>query len=85
MPGRIFVFKLKYLSGCRINVDIMTAEKFSSIYLAYMELIYWSVSSSSRRRGDGVKGVNFSQCPGYVKVFFLIYTKYRNIKQKSIL
>ena len=32
----------------------MTEEKFSSIYVANMELAYWSVRSSSRR--GGIKG-----------------------------
>ena len=38
-------------------VDIMIGEKLLSLQLAYMELIYWPVRSSSRNGGDGVKGV----------------------------
>ena len=35
----------------------MTGEKLSSIELANIELVYWSVLSSSRRGEDGIKGV----------------------------
>ena len=35
----------------------MTWKKLSSIYVAKMELIYWSVRSSSRREWEGIKGV----------------------------
>ena len=38
-------------------MDIMTGEKMSSIYVANMEIIYWSVRSSSWRGGYGVIGV----------------------------
>ena len=44
-------------NGYKKYVDIMPGEKLSSIYLANMELIYWSVCSFSRRGWDGVKGV----------------------------
>ena len=36
----------------------MTGEKLSSIQVADMDIIYWSVRSSSMRGGDGVNGVN---------------------------
>ena len=38
-------------------MDILTAENLSSIEVANRDLIYWSVRSSSRRGGDGIKGV----------------------------
>ena len=38
-------------------VDIMTREILSSIYVATMEFIYWSVRSSSKMGGDGLKRV----------------------------
>ena len=44
-------------NGCRIYVDIMTGEKLSSFYPANIELVYWSVRSSSRRGVYGVKRV----------------------------
>ena len=37
-------------------MDILTRVNLSSIYVANMDLINWSVRSSSRRGGDGVKG-----------------------------
>ena len=37
----------------RIYMDILTEAKFSSIKLTNMDLIYWSVRSSSRRGRDG--------------------------------
>ena len=40
-----------------INVDIMTGEKLSSILVANMDIIHWSVRSSSRREGNGVIGL----------------------------
>ena len=36
-------------------MDNLSGEKLSSILLANMELVYWSVHSSSKRGGDGVK------------------------------
>ena len=39
-------------------MDIMTEDKLSSIKVAIMDITYWSVRSSSRRGGDGVKGVD---------------------------
>ena len=36
----------------------MKEEKLSSIYVANMGIIYYSVCSSSKRGGDGVKVVN---------------------------
>ena len=44
------------VNKCRIKVDIMTGEKLSSIYVANMDIIYWTVRSSITRgwgRGDG--------------------------------
>ena len=37
-------------------VDILTGEKLSLIGLANIELVYWSIRSSSWRGGDWVKG-----------------------------
>ena len=37
-------------------VDILTEENLSSIYLANMNLIYWSVRSSCKRGGDTING-----------------------------
>ena len=34
----------------------MKGEKLSSFYVANMELIYWSVHTSSRKGGDWVEG-----------------------------
>ena len=45
-------------NGYIIYVDIMTAEKLSSILVANMDIIYWSVRLSSRRGGDCVKGID---------------------------
>ena len=42
--------------------DILPGEDLSSIKLANMDLIYLSVLSSSRRAGDGVKGVDGGYC-----------------------
>ena len=42
-------------NGYRIYVDIMTREKLSLIQVANMDITQWSVCSSSRREGDGVK------------------------------
>ena len=39
--------------GYIIYVDIMTGEKLSSIYIADMDITYWSVRSTSRRGGHG--------------------------------
>ena len=39
-------------------MDIMTGGKLSSIWLANMKLIYWSVRSSGRRGGDEIKRVD---------------------------
>ena len=38
------------MNGCRIYVDIMTGEKLSSIQVTNMDIIYYSVLSSSRKR-----------------------------------
>ena len=38
-------------------VDILTEENLSSFQTVNMDLIYWSVLSSSRRGGNGVKEV----------------------------
>ena len=45
-------------NGYKKYVDILTGEYLSSINLAIMDLIYWSVGSSSRKGGDRLKGVN---------------------------
>ena len=39
----------------RIYLDILTGTKLSSIYLASMDITYWSVRSFSRKGGDGAK------------------------------
>ena len=41
-----------------VDNDILPGEDLSSIKLANMDLIYWSVLSSSRRGEDRVKGVD---------------------------
>ena len=38
-------------NGCRMYVDILTGKFFLPIKLDRMVLVYWSVRSSSRRRG----------------------------------
>ena len=40
-------------------VDILTEENLSSFQTVNMDLIYWSVISSSRRGGNGVKEVDW--------------------------
>ena len=37
--------------GCRKYVDVMTGEKLSPIWLAYMKLVYWLVRKGFRRGG----------------------------------
>ena len=39
----VYILNLACSNEFRIYVVIMTGEKLSSIYLAIMELIYWSV------------------------------------------
>ena len=58
----------------------MTWDNLSSIYLANKELVYWSVLSSSRTRGDGVKGMEEGN--GYFSPLqFLLYKgrEYQNL------
>ena len=50
-----FLQKIYNRNGYRIYVDFMTGEKLSSV--ANIDITYWSVFSSSRRIGDGLKGV----------------------------
>ena len=45
------------VNGYRIR-GYIDRGNFSSIQVANMNLIYWSVCSSSRREGDGVKEVD---------------------------
>ena len=45
-------------NGYKIYVDIITGEKLWTILVANIDIIYWSVRSSSKRGGDGVKGVD---------------------------
>ena len=52
---KMFCYKTECKNGFNISMDIMTGEKLSSIWLANMELIYWSVHSSRRIGGNGVK------------------------------
>ena len=59
------VFTMKYIfacvcsiSGYSIYVDILTGENLALIQVADMNLIYWLVSSSSRRVKDGVQRVD---------------------------
>ena len=49
---------IKGKKGYMIYVDILTGEKLSSIWLANMDLFYWSVCLSRRRGGDFVKVVD---------------------------
>ena len=42
----------------RIYVDIMTGGKLLIIQVANMDITYWSVRLSSRRVGEGLKGVD---------------------------
>ena len=63
-------------NGCNctiivIYVDIMTGEKLSSIQLANMELVHWSVRSSNRRGGRqrGWKGGNRYFSPLQVSLY----------------
>ena len=51
----------------------MTEEKLSSINIANMDIIYWSVSLSSRRLGDDKKGVD-----GGYRNFSRFTRKYEN-------
>ena len=39
------------------NMDILTGEYCSSIQVAKMDIIYWSIGTSSSRRGDTIKEV----------------------------
>ena len=55
--GTFEIFLVKAIKGYRIYVDIMIEKKLSSIQVANMDINYWSVSSSSRRGGDGIKEV----------------------------
>ena len=48
---------LKYDKPIPLKLFMLTEENLSLILLANMDLIYWSVFSSSRR-GDWLKGVN---------------------------
>ena len=41
-----------------VYVDILTGENSSSIKVANMELVYWSVHSSRRRGGNEVREVD---------------------------
>ena len=41
------------INGCKIYLDIMKGEKLSSLHGSR----HWSVRSSSKRREDGVKGM----------------------------
>ncbi len=50
MDGYLDVF----IVGSRKYLDIITVTNFYSIKVANMELIYWSVRSSSRRGGEWV-------------------------------
>ena len=43
--------KVTYINGCKIYLDIMPAEKLLSIQVAKLDIMYWSVTSSFRRRG----------------------------------
>ena len=46
-----------FFRSSKINEDIITGEKLSSIYLANMELVYWSVRSPSSRGDNRVREV----------------------------
>ena len=45
-------------NGYRIYVDIMKGEKCRRLLLANMDIIYWSLCSSSRRGGKRIKEVD---------------------------
>ena len=47
------LYHIQGTNGYRIYMDILIGENLSSVLL-----IYWSVRSSSRIGGDGVKGVD---------------------------
>ena len=49
-------------NGCRIYMDIMIEGKLSSILLANMDIVYWSVCSSVGGEGMGLKGVDVEFC-----------------------
>ena len=40
------------------RMDILTEQNLSSILIANIDLIYWSVRSSSGSRGDWLKGID---------------------------
>ena len=53
-----FLDALDFYNGrSRIYVDIMTAEKLSSIKVVYSPVFYWSGCSSSRGGGDQAKTI----------------------------
>ena len=43
------------MNGYRIDVDIMTEEKMSTILLAIFPVIHWSVRLFSRRGGNWIR------------------------------
>ena len=45
-------------NGCRIYMDIMTGKRVAVNLGCYLPVIYFTVSSSSRRRVDGAKGMD---------------------------
>ena len=51
----MFIFKNGY--RIYVSVDIITGEKSSSDWVPNIDITYWSVRASRRRRGDGVKGM----------------------------
>ena len=53
----MFAKKITYLRMAIEYVDILTEENLSSIQVAYMELICWSVCLFSMMGGDGIRGV----------------------------
>ena len=46
--------RMLHINGCRIYMDIMTGEEFSSIQVVISLVIYWLVRLSSRSGGNGV-------------------------------
>ncbi len=49
-------------NGYRMYVDILTRENLSLIKLVIMNIIYWSVRSTSKREGAVVKWLDGEYC-----------------------
>ena len=66
-----------YSNGYTIYVDIINGEKLSSIKVANMDIIYWSVHSRSKRGGDRMKWVDggIVILASYMFYFMIIWYK----------